>query len=180
MFPTRPFSPEPHFMSHFLTLVAYSVMGSITLAFAASPYDRTAGTEAPASPAIVLEGAYTAETLSVAQGGLKRGYTLRGLAEAAVQIDLNAEVGAPANTLFRVSGFPITSSWSKRLTRFPSTNAVASNPSCNGFGIPAAPAHSAMPSSSACAPASSFSPFECLPSHPPICASHDTLTHLRR
>ncbi len=70
-------------------------LGAGAVALAAAPEPRL-------PPAISFEGAYTAEVLAVANGGLHRGAVFRGLAEAAVQADL-AAFGAPAGSVFRLS-----------------------------------------------------------------------------
>ena len=63
--------------------------------------------EALPAPAVTCAGAYTAEVIGVAVGGRRRGAVYQALAEAAVEADLGALVGAPAGTVLRVSGiFP--------------------------------------------------------------------------
>ncbi len=79
---------------------------TLTLIAALLPLVLNAAEGAP-RPAVTAEGAYTAEVLSVARGGLRGGAVYQALAEAAVVTDLAALLGAPAGTVLRVSAiFP--------------------------------------------------------------------------
>lgn len=61
----------------------------------------------PIDRKFTLEGGYTAEVLGVVSGGVQRGAVYRGLMDGAIQCDLAAIAGAPADSVFRVSAlFP--------------------------------------------------------------------------
>lgn len=104
---------------HFLLTAANPRIGGfrVDAAVASNPtatvdavdYQTVSSREVVEPPArkFTVEGGYTAEVLGVVSGGLQRGAVYRGLADGAVQCDLAAIAGAPANTVFRVSGlFP--------------------------------------------------------------------------
>lgn len=79
---------------------------TLTLIAALLPLVLNAAEGAP-RPAVTAEGAYTAEVISVARGGLRGGAVYQALAEAAAVTDLAALLGAPAGTVLRVSAiFP--------------------------------------------------------------------------
>ena len=80
------------------------VIASWRMLLAATALSMAASPESPPPSAMVLEGAYSAEVMTVVRGGLQRGSVYRGLAETAMQVDLASAFGAPAATVFRVSG----------------------------------------------------------------------------
>ncbi|MDI1247681.1 MAG: carbohydrate porin [Lacunisphaera sp.] len=80
--------------AYHICLLAVMVAGVLVVRAAAAP---------PAA-ATAFTGAYTAEMLSVASGGLQRGSVYRGLLEAVMDADLARVVGAPVGTCLHASG----------------------------------------------------------------------------